>query len=102
MRTTTTAKARNFLKDGKPIRFGQDGQEISPKEAALVIDELERLSGPENAERRAYALVSRGGPPRGRVRGRGGRGGGIGGGHDRSPPHRGGYDRGRGRGRGRD
>ena len=59
--------------DGKPIRFGRDGQEISPKEAQILIDEIERLSGPENAERRA-AAIARGGPPRGRGRGRGGRG----------------------------
>jgi hypothetical protein len=93
VRTTTTAKSRNYLTDGKPIRFGQDGQEISPKEAVGLIEELERMSGPENAGKRASAVVSRGGPGRGR--GRGGRG---------SSNHRGNYShdspRGRGRGRG--
>jgi hypothetical protein len=93
VRTTGTTKARNYLTDGKPIRFGQDGQEISPKEGAILVEELERMSGPENAEKRASAVVSRGGP---RGRGRGGRG---------SSGYRGGYyhdgpPRGRGRGRG--
>jgi hypothetical protein len=68
VRTTTTTKARNFITEGKPIRFGQDGQEISPKEAALLVDELERMSGPENAERRAHAVVTRGGSRGGRAR----------------------------------
>lgn len=68
IRTTATTKARNFITEGKPIRFGHDGQEISPKEAASLIDELERMSGPENAERRAHAVVSRGGSRGGRAR----------------------------------
>lgn len=71
VRTTSTTKARNLITDGKPVRFGQDGQEISPKEGAWLIEELERMSGPENAEKRATAVVARGG---GRGRGRGGRG----------------------------
>ena len=89
------------MTDGKPIRFGRDGQEISPKEGALLIDELERMSGPENAGRRANAVVLRGGP---RGRGRSGRGA------NRSPRqavdghrgngHRGNGHRARGRGRG--
>jgi len=97
VRTTTTTKIRNFLTEGKPVRFGRDGQEISPKEAQILVDELERMSGPENAERRANAVVSRGIP---RGRGRGGRGT-----SGYSPTYRGyHYDgpRGRGRGRGRD
>jgi hypothetical protein len=99
VRTTATTKARNFLTEGKPIRFGQDCQEISGKEAASLIDELERMSGPENAERRANAVVSRGGRRGGGHRGRGssrGRGGGDDGYHSHS--HEG--FRGRGRGRG--
>ena len=85
VRTNATVKSRNFMTEGKPIRFGQDGQEISAREAATLVEELENMSGPQNAERRATAIVTRG---RGRGRGR-------------FPSERG-FDRGRGRGRGRD
>lgn len=96
MRSVGTTKARNFLTEGKPIRFGQNGQEISPKEAAGLIDELERLSGPENADKRVSAALLRGAP-----RGRGGRG--KRGSSGRSPISGGyySYDSPRGRGRGR-
>ena len=81
-----------MLTEGKPIRFGQDGQEISPREGAGLVEELERMSGPENAERRATATVTRGSGRR--ARGGGGRGG--------FGSQRGGhYDGPRGRGRGR-
>ena len=69
MRTIATTKARNFLTEGKPVRFGKDGQEISAKEAAVLIDELERMSGPENAQKRASAALLRGAPRGGRSRG---------------------------------
>lgn len=94
VRTTATTKIRNHLADGQPIRFGHDGQEISGREAAALVGELEQMSGPENAEKRANAVVLRGGGPRGRGRG-GGRGS-----SGRGYFHEG-Y-RGRGRGRGRD
>lgn len=91
VRTTLTTKLRNQLTEGKPIRFGHDGQEISGSEAAGLVEELDRMSGPENAEKRAHAVVVRGGGPRGR-----GRGG------SRGSSHRGYYHDGRpGRGRGR-
>jgi hypothetical protein len=100
LRTGTTIHTKNFLTGAKPIRFGHDGQEISAKEAQTLIDEFERYSGPENADRRA-AELARGDPPfgRGRGRGRGGRGrgerGGFRGGFSpRSRP----FSRGRGRG----
>lgn len=94
VRTTLTTKLRNHMSEGQPIRFGPDGQEISGKEAAGLVDELERMSGPENAEKRASAVVMRGGGPRGRGRG-GDRGG-------RGSSGRGYYEGYRGRGRGRD
>jgi len=75
------------MTEGQPIRFGPDGQEISAREAATLVEELENMSGPQNAERRANAVVTRG---RGRGRGRGG------------PPFERGAPFEKGRGRGRD
>jgi YT521-B-like domain len=67
VRTNSTTKCRNFYMDQKPIRFGLDGQEISPREGNTLVEELERMSGPENAHRRANAVVTRGSGRRGRV-----------------------------------
>lgn len=86
---------RNYLTEGKPIRFGKDGQEISGKEAAGLIEELERMSGPENADKRANAVVARG-----RGRGRGGRGSFRSRGYFHDAPRGRASPRGRGRGRG--